>query len=244
MDTKNEYLKAMQETQKNIGNLQEAIQPYNMPNAEADFTHWIKEGYWTIDEGIALLLEKNPEKVKWPDIEKRISYSPFAKKFDDIRKRVNRYLQIGHITDPCTPDTFINWAEKTGIEIPQKLLEAHKKFNSTNLQSQHNETIEQLKQNELLLKELTEKHLALEIRYAELKSLENKNSKSVTSLLKLLSAMAFDGYGYRFEDKKSPTPRELSQAVEKILGEKIDEDTVRKWLKYASENYPPKNNPS
>lgn len=67
-----------------------------------------------------------------------------------------------------------------------------------------------------------------------------ENRKSMTSLFKLISAMAFDGYGYQWEDKKSPIPGELAKIVTKVLGENIDEGTVRKWLRDASEHYPPK----
>jgi hypothetical protein len=67
-----------------------------------------------------------------------------------------------------------------------------------------------------------------------------ENRKSMTSLFKLISAMAFDGYGYQWEDKKSPIPGELAKTVTRILGENIDEGTVRKWLRDSSEHYPPK----
>ena len=71
------------------------------------------------------------------------------------------------------------------------------------------------------------------------KSQEVDNPKSLSSVFKLLSVMAADGYGYNHLDKKSPIPNEITNAVTRVLGENIDPDTVRKWLKHASEKYPP-----
>lgn len=79
------------------------------------------------------------------------------------------------------------------------------------------------------LKSQSAKHLQL-----------SEKSKEIKSLYKIVSAMAADGYGYRWEDKKSSIPNEIAKAVTEFLGENIDEDTVRKWLKLASEQFPPK----
>ena len=52
--------------------------------------------------------------------------------------------------------------------------------------------------------------------------------------------MAYNGYGYNAQESKSPLPRELSEVVTQHLGENIDTDTSRKWLKEASSRYPNK----
>jgi hypothetical protein len=58
------------------------------------------------------------------------------------------------------------------------------------------------------------------------------------SLYKLIAAMAYDVYRYNPTDKKSTVPKEISDAVTEHLGEKIDPDTTRKWLKEATSKYP------
>lgn len=57
--------------------------------------------------------------------------------------------------------------------------------------------------------------------------------KERESLLKIIIAMAMDGYGYNPADKKSPIPAEIVAHVEE-LGLSIDVDTVRKWLREAA----------
>lgn len=63
------------------------------------------------------------------------------------------------------------------------------------------------------------------------------NSKEIQSLLKLVIAMAIDGYGYDPKQKKSPTPQEIAEQVEH-LGLSINVDTARKWLKKSAELLP------
>ena len=67
---------------------------------------------------------------------------------------------------------------------------------------------------------------------------DNLKETERQSLYKLIAAMAYDGLGYNPEEKKSPIPKEISDAVTTWLGESIDTDTARKWLKKACEKYP------
>jgi hypothetical protein len=61
-----------------------------------------------------------------------------------------------------------------------------------------------------------------------------ENPKTVSSLLKMVIAMAMDGYGYNPEDKKSPVTKEIVEATQRY-GVSIDSDTVKKHLKAGAE---------
>lgn len=83
----------------------------------------------------------------------------------------------------------------------------------------------------------------------ELEKFENKlNDQTVTeikpkeraTLLKIVSGMAKDGYGYDPTASRSPFPKELEGILDS-LGMPVSDDTIRKWLKEASE-YLPQNN--
>lgn len=63
---------------------------------------------------------------------------------------------------------------------------------------------------------------------------KQENPKSKTSLLKIVIAMAVGGYGYDFNAKRSDIPSDILKDAEQ-LGLSIDTDTIRKWLKEASE---------
>lgn len=63
---------------------------------------------------------------------------------------------------------------------------------------------------------------------------ENIHPKEKDSLLKIIIGMAKVAYGYDQNEKRSPIPREIVEAVES-QGLSIDPDTVRKWLKEGAE---------
>lgn len=90
---------------------------------------------------------------------------------------------------------------------------------------------------EFILQE-TEKHKknVPEVRHEQ--HTKKPNLKAQESLLKMVIAMAVDGYRYDPLQKKSPVPKELAEIVE-IQGLNIDVDTVRKWLQEGAALLPP-----
>ncbi|HXH54443.1 MAG TPA: hypothetical protein VNK03_01695 [Gammaproteobacteria bacterium] len=90
----------------------------------ADYTHWIKMSYWTLDEGVALLLGLNPKYTSW-DLMKQFLDTPDTVSSDylDLRDIVLRAQAAQKITDPVLPLIFIEWAASANIEIPADLQE-------------------------------------------------------------------------------------------------------------------------
>ncbi len=83
-------------------------------------------------------------------------------------------------------------------------------------------------------------------RYFELKVLEEKLSQQDNkplltrerqSVLKLILGMAIKGYTYNPKQSRNDAIREIAQDLES-LGIALDQDTIRKWIKEASENLP------
>lgn len=66
------------------------------------------------------------------------------------------------------------------------------------------------------------------------------NTRERTTLLKMIAGMANDGYGYDPSASRSPFPKELEGILDS-LGMPVSDDTIRRWLKEASE-YLPQNN--
>lgn len=57
-------------------------------------------------------------------------------------------------------------------------------------------------------------------------------------MLKLVIGMAIDGYGYDPKASRSPIPKQIAGHLLQH-GIRMDDDTVRKWLNQAKENYSP-----
>jgi hypothetical protein len=103
--------------------LEEQLRFYNRASAIADFEHWSKATYWTLDEAVALSLGKAPEVVNWASIEPYTETSPFATNYARIRDLVSRARAWQQLSDPVHPGSFLAWAKRNGIPYPPELEE-------------------------------------------------------------------------------------------------------------------------
>ena len=96
---------------------------FNQPDANADFIHWAKMTYWTLDEALALTFGKSPEIVKWDAVkyvDTRIS--PFAREYARLRELALRAKNWKQLYDPTQPSLFLAWARRNEIEVLPELV--------------------------------------------------------------------------------------------------------------------------
>lgn len=95
---------------------------YNSPEADADFSHWLKAGVWHSDEAIALSRGKNPQVVNQESLRSpRSSTSPFRIEYKRRKWLVERAIEAGQLSNPMTPESFIEWARILDIELPRSM---------------------------------------------------------------------------------------------------------------------------
>jgi hypothetical protein len=95
---------------------------YNFFNAEADFSHWSKAPYWTLDEAVALSFGKEPAVVNWAILQIRASASLFAFAYSRILDLAHRAKASKQLDDPELPGSYLAWAQRTGIPVPEELV--------------------------------------------------------------------------------------------------------------------------
>ncbi|MCG7867612.1 MAG: hypothetical protein JAY74_14785 [Candidatus Thiodiazotropha taylori] len=97
---------------------------FNRPSADADYEHWCKAAYWSLDEAIALSFGKEPELVNWKILKNDDSFpsSKFIENYKKIRELVLRAKAVRQLSDPCVPSTFLSWALQTNIDVPLELI--------------------------------------------------------------------------------------------------------------------------
>ncbi len=115
--------------------LEEQQRFYNQPNAKADYAYWAKMSFWTVEEGVSLLLGKNPRKVSWEKLYKKLgaynfTESPFVKKYRDILELAGREVKAGVLNSTLPLGTFLAWAERKDFDAPEELVEQVKKYSS------------------------------------------------------------------------------------------------------------------
>lgn len=96
---------------------------FNQPSAKADFEHWSKAVYWSLDEAIALIFGKNPETVTWKRVQEFTNISAFARQFAKVRDLARRAKDFNQLYDPVLPGIFLAWARRSEIDVPKELLE-------------------------------------------------------------------------------------------------------------------------
>jgi hypothetical protein len=110
---------------------QEAERFFNQPYVNADFAHWSKAAYWTVEESIALSFGKDPARVNWESIKSAASVSRFAIAYGKRRDLAKRAVVAQQLSDPCTPGFFLGWAKRNSMDFPQTLAELVEKGGQT-----------------------------------------------------------------------------------------------------------------
>lgn len=172
-----------------------------MDAAEADFVHWRAMPFWSLDEGIALMLGKDPKIVHWDVIRDYVNYpysTELCSRYGDLRELAVRALQMKEIEDPTPPWAFLKWANRKGLQLPEQLREP--------LTTENTETcatcLEMGHQVESLKDALKQKDL--EITFLKERILEAE--KQITTL----EALTWEG----FDTTKKTYCKELAIAVQ------------------------------
>jgi len=223
---------------------------FHQPEADADFEYWAKMPFWTLEEAIALSFGKNPKIVT----QKRMSSQNYRELgygkscfVNEYRRRwelISRAEIYKDLYDSEEPSSFILWAKKNDINIPQKLVEQVelRDENLVDWKQRYDDLLdkntEYVKSAETRLdeqKKEIEKLRALLVLRDEQEKNENKPvySKERDTFLKIIIAMAVEGYSYNPKAGKSPTPQEICDDLVK-LGIPLDPDTVRAKLKESA----------
>jgi hypothetical protein len=144
---------------------------------------------------------------------------------------------LDRVTAP--PAEFIAWARLTGIPIPVELeaaLSARGKFAELHEPAECFSSYAESKDRG---SQLTKELAAANAAQGEDPSKGSEiSTRERDSLLKLVIGMAVEGYRYDPAQKRSSAVPDIVADLERA-GVPLDADTVRKWLRQATELLPP-----
>lgn len=152
---------------------------FNQPYANADFSHWSKATYWTLDEALALAFGKAPEVMRWEKVKEHVGVSAFARQYARVRDLAVRAKNWNQLFDPVLPGIFLAWARRTEIEVPEALIKAVEargivigdwKDNYDKLKVQHDMLLADRDKIAAICRTLIEERDALKRRAAELEA--------------------------------------------------------------------------
>ncbi len=202
---------------------------------ESVFGYWAKMPEWTLDEAVCLIACMNPKRFLAECNERSNGDFHYNTDHGNYYKLAKRFVEKGILKSEAPPTEYIKWADDIKIPVPQKLRDlVMKRNNQTNWETEYKK-----------LKDETDKIIEqqkTQIANLESKKAGNERQSDITrkqsTLLKLVAVMGFTAYKY---DPKNGREHNACKEIEgdsHLYGHSIDEDTVRKWLKKASEEFP------
>lgn len=234
---------------------------YNRPEYSADYRHWLKMSYWSVEEGLMLLFGYDPRRLTYANIEKSFYTDPFCEHMRDGLEMAKRSIQVKALRAYNSPNLFVTWANDVEIIVPEKLSAAlaqigYKILSSAATIEAKSSQFEELKSNfeslletasrqnktcEDLLRSLDEKNTELMAWKEKFEKVEQAGYQKPTdprytkSLQKIIIALVCDCYGYQVYSKKSKAIHDIQSALAE-LGFEMSDDTIRSILK-QSEKY-------
>lgn len=94
---------------------------YNRPESKANVEQWLNTSFWTIEEAVSLSLGKDPRRVNSELLEQVVGFSSFVETYRHRLLQVTRAVQAGYLTEQIAPNSFIEWATQTAIDLPDEL---------------------------------------------------------------------------------------------------------------------------
>jgi len=185
--------------------------------ALADFEHWARAEFLTVDEVVCLSvgLEPNEQLVR---LIKPSDERGDIQKMDEVAEYMSRHKEtIRRKFDPYDnhkkPDLAIlfDWIKTVKLDV-------HSSFMA------------------MLEKRIISEQSTTKISAAT-ENPDQMDGREKVSMSKLIAAMAIDCYGYDPRAKRSDIPNEI-QGIADRLGLEISGDTIRKYLKKGSELIP------
>jgi hypothetical protein len=229
---------------------------FNQPHAKADFIHWSKAAHWTLDEAVALSFGKEPTIVNWNRVQKYTEISRFAGRYAKLRELTLRAKEWKQLYDPVLPGLFLAWAKRYDIGYPpeleqQVIARGHDiadwktSYDELKLRSEEAAAAAEraLADGRRLVAELVRERESLRERVGQLEEAAREVrerpllSKERDSALKLIIGMAIEGYKYDPGRPRNEATQEIFDDLA-LVGVSLDPDTVRKWLREASQLLP------
>lgn len=95
---------------------------FGQPEAMADCGHWGKAAYWTIEEGVTLVLGRDPRVVTVKKVSSHPGGSHFVGAYLSLHDLAQRALAVGDLGKTNFPAFFLAWSMRMGIEPPVELI--------------------------------------------------------------------------------------------------------------------------
>ncbi len=189
----------------------EQCHPANSPDAWPDHSEWAQLPIWSASEVVALSLNRNPDKIvksEWRNSSRNRTW--LEEQYTKRERLVSRAILSLILQKRIKPEAFLEWADSISLSVPRELRQAIPK----SLPVQPEEKLATMAPP----------------NRQELKTSERN------SLLKLILGMALEQYDYNPIAQRSTATTQIQSDLAEH-GITMSEDTVRKYLKEATDKF-------
>lgn len=239
----------------------EAIYFFNVPSAFPDHVFWAKSLLWTVEQAVALSMNRNPFVVSSETLEANgLTESRFGQEYHARRYLVEQSIYAGRLVEPISPEAFIDWLQRMRLSHPADMvtaaeetghiltdwedeydaliehyeaLEAEAEATKFSLQKLEAEYAHKLQAMYRTVSDQAQEIKSLKDELAEIQSKPALEDRPTAALLKIVIAIAIKKFGYRPGEKRNKATTNIVNAVTDIPGMQITDDTVRKYLRLA-----------
>lgn len=184
---------------------------FGVEGREADVQHWARMQRWSLDEAVALSIGFEPcgdllEGSKGTPVRNDVLAFYFKRKA--LIKNNFKWVGFEGPRKNSVPD-IVRWFDRVELNVPEQLLAAADKYHALGIGKKSRLSRSAIADDKLL------------------------DPRERSTMLKMIIALAIQGYGYDPSAKRSAVPSEIESDMN-LLGVGINLETIRKHLKSGS----------
>lgn len=211
----------------------DAAHPLNACRAnEAIYDHYSKAAYWTLDEGVALLLDRDPKGLNLESVKRYLPPPTVGERFLEVRDLARRAAKMSQLAYENLPGFFLAWASRNRLIVPDGLAKA---INDHGIQVADWKSIADQRSDQIAALEAE-----LESRRTHPPATQRPKSAETIekqTRLRLIIGLVIASYNHDPRASRTTTAAAIRRDLE-TLGMSMDEDTIRKILREAAEFAP------
>ncbi len=219
-----------------------------------DYNFWKRTAYWTVEEGVALTLDKEPRLFNRETLKNAPNEVPIVSSFFEWLELANRAIAKSKLPDQPAPEDFLEWRKQTEFdddgddlaafmrdqEFGKLLSFIDYKESYLNLEKAYRtkcKRLEELENLEWEYNDLWDQIETGKFEESSEKKRVNFDGRKKKSLQKILLAVSVIKYRFDPRKLKSSAPKNIESATEEC-GLLVTDETIRSHLREAADSFP------
>jgi hypothetical protein len=193
---------------------------FGHPDYAADFKYWGQMSSYSIDEAVALIVGVEPKFTPnelleaWEHSSELDTFYPAIQFIIKQRKLLkNKFVENFYAGFSIQKEELKQWIDEIELDVDARFYNQLEKYHPN--------------------KSGKKRKLIMPIEG----SIETFDIRERASMLKMIIAMAVDGYRYKIDSERSAIPTKIADALDQ-MGISLDLDTIRKYLKEGRDILP------